>query len=264
VDDDRESIEATNSLRFTFDMSTTGNGASDLPQNTTPPEPTSLRNNPYVNAVGGLLVGVVEGIVPGSALSYSLQDALGEHDGMAREARFGRSFGQIVGGLITTGIGLAGEAAATGFVLTGIGSVVGVPVATVSTVAVVSGAASVLAGVQGLARLMTQPGTGGGGGSRAPPASTPKQDYHGNDLRTTKPTQGYTLRDRNTQQVVKYGETTRGKKRYSKDFYEKHNVDIFFEAKGTKAEMHKWQHEKILEHKANNSGQRPVFNKSDW
>jgi hypothetical protein len=53
--------------------------------------------------------------------------------------------------------------------LTGIGSVVGVPVATVSTVAVVSGAANVLAGVQSLARLITQPGTGGGGGSRAPP-----------------------------------------------------------------------------------------------
>lgn len=29
-------------------------------------------------------------------------------------------------------------------------------------------------------------------------------------------------------------------------------------------EMHDWQHEKILDYKANNNGQRPPLNKSDW
>lgn len=37
-----------------------------------------------------------------------------------------------------------------------------------------------------------------------------------------------------------------------------------FQANGTKREMHDWQHEKILEYKANNNGQRPPLNKSDW
>ena len=33
---------------------------------------------------------------------------------------------------------------------------------------------------------------------------------------------------------------------------------------GTKREMHDWQHEKILEYKAEHGGQRPPLNKSDW
>jgi hypothetical protein len=110
---------------------------------------------------------------------------------------------------------------------------------------------------------MTQPGTGGGG-TRGPPASTPKQDYHGNDLRTTKPAKGYTLRDRNTDTILKYGETTLGKRRYTDKFLDQHNAKLDFEAKGTKAEMHQWQHKKILEYKAMNNGQRPPLNKSDW
>jgi hypothetical protein len=34
--------------------------------------------------------------------------------------------------------------------------------------------------------------------------------------------------------------------------------------KGSKREMHGWQHEKILNHKANNGGDRPRMNKSDY
>jgi hypothetical protein len=36
------------------------------------------------------------------------------------------------------------------------------------------------------------------------------------------------------------------------------------EAKGTKREMHDWQHDKILEYKSKNNGQRPPLNKSVW
>jgi RHS repeat-associated protein len=166
VEEDRaESLESTSSLRFTGDMGTTGNGAGGLPQETPSAEPSSWRENPYVNGIGGFAVGLLEGIIPGSALSYQMQDSLGEHDGMMRQARIGRSLGQLFGGAITAGIGLMGEAAATGFVLTGIGSVVGVPVAAVSTVAVIGGTANIIAGLRGLA----QETMGGGGGTRGPP-----------------------------------------------------------------------------------------------
>jgi filamentous hemagglutinin len=97
-----------------------------------------------------------------------MQDSLGEHDGMMRQARIGRSLGQLFGGAITAGIGLMGEAAATGFVLTGIGSVVGVPVAAVSTVAVIGGTANIIAGLRGLA----QETMSGGGGTRGPPSGS--------------------------------------------------------------------------------------------
>ena len=96
--------------------------------------------------------------------------------------------------------------------------------------------------------------------------SIKSQNYsnHGNSLNTTKPAQGYVLKDVDTDSVLKFGETTRGEKRYSNKYLRENNAYIDFQAKGTKREMHYWQHNKILEYKANNNGQRPPLNKSDW
>ncbi len=72
---------------------------------------------------------------------------------------------------------------------------------------------------------------------------------HGNSLMTTKPAQGYALKDVNTNKVLKYGETTLGDKRYTRKYLRENNAYIDFQVKGTKKEMHYWQHEKILEYK---------------
>jgi hypothetical protein len=93
---------------------------------------------------------------------------------------------------------------------------------------------------------------------------------HGNKL-DDKPAEGYSLQDRDTGAVQKYGETTRGEdkfgegnqKRYSKDYLKKNNVDYVKEASGTKKDMHQWQHDKIVEHKEQ-TGSRPPLNKSDY
>ena len=92
----------------------------------------------------------------------------------------------------------------------------------------------------------------------------PAGSNHGNSLTTTKPAQGYALKDRNTGQVLKYGETTQGNKRYTKKYLNDKNADMDFQAKGSKKEMHDWQHEKILDYKDNHNGARPPLNKSDW
>lgn len=63
---------------------------------------------------------------------------------------------------------------------------------------------------------------------------------------------------------MKYGETTQGTARYTKEYLKEHNADMVFEAKGTKKEMYKWQHEKIVEYKKQNNGARPPLNKSDY
>jgi hypothetical protein len=86
---------------------------------------------------------------------------------------------------------------------------------------------------------------------------------HANSLETKKPAEGYSLRDKDSGKVLKYGETTQNTKRYSKSYLEKNNAIMKFEAKGTKRQMHDWQHGKILEHKAQN-GARPPLNKSDY
>ena len=65
---------------------------------------------------------------------------------------------------------------------------------------------------------------------------------HGNSLTTTKPVQGYVLKENGTNRILKYGETTRGYRRYSQAYLNKNNAYIEFVAHGTKAEMHTWQY----------------------
>jgi RHS repeat-associated protein len=100
----------------------------------------------------------------------------------------------------------------------------------------------------------------GNGRNGAPLAPT----IHGNDHATTKPTEGYSLRDNDTGEVLKYGETTLGTARYSGAYLKQNNARMVFEAKGTKKEMHKWQHDKISEYKTQHNGARPPLNKSDY
>ena len=87
---------------------------------------------------------------------------------------------------------------------------------------------------------------------------------HGNSLNTTVPAEGYVLLDRTTGVVKKFGETTRGVKRYTNKFLEEKNVKMVFLVKGTKREMHYWQHDRIVEYKEAHNQKRPKLNKSDW
>jgi RHS repeat-associated protein len=89
-------------------------------------------------------------------------------------------------------------------------------------------------------------------------------EVHANDHSTEKLAQGYSLRDKDTGEVLKYGETTRGTARYTKEYLDKNNARMQFEAKGTKAQMHKWQHGKILQYKEQHDGARPPLNKNDY
>ena len=84
---------------------------------------------------------------------------------------------------------------------------------------------------------------------------------HGNSLSTTKPAQGYILRDKTTREILKYGETTQGYNRYSQAYLDRINAYIEFVAYGTKAEMHAWQHKMIIQY-AMIAGQRPPLNKN--
>ena len=86
---------------------------------------------------------------------------------------------------------------------------------------------------------------------------------HGNSLKTSKPEEGYVLKENGTGRVLKFGETTMGPKRYTKSYLSKNNAYIDFVKKGTKAEMHTWQHEMITNY-FNRHGVLPPLNKSFW
>lgn len=84
---------------------------------------------------------------------------------------------------------------------------------------------------------------------------------HGNSHATTKPAYGYILRDSDTHQVVKFGETTESNplNRYTQKYYKENNVYMDVVKKGTKQEMHKWQHDRIMQYKERH-GARPRLN----
>gem|GEM_PF-3855451 len=75
-----------------------------------------------------------------------------------------------------------------------------------------------------------------------------KAVYHGNDLRTTATTFGYFLRDITTKEIKKIGETTKGVTRYTQKFYIDNHVFMDKVAKGTKAQIHVWEHVNLGEY----------------
>ena len=86
---------------------------------------------------------------------------------------------------------------------------------------------------------------------------------HGNSLSTTKETVGYALRKNGTNEIMKFGETTRGIKRYTNKFYIENDVYMDIMAHGSKYDMHYWQHDQILRYNQK-YGHRPPWNKSFW
>ena len=85
----------------------------------------------------------------------------------------------------------------------------------------------------------------------------------GNSLLTIKPAQGYALVDRDSGAILKYGETTLGQSRYTKNFLDANNADMRFLTSGSKYDMHFWQHDQIVNY-INIFGERPSLNKSLW
>jgi transposase len=80
-----------------------------------------------------------------------------------------------------------------------------------------------------------------------------------------QPAIGYTLRDVDTGEIVKYGETTqKPTERYSRAALRSMNAELVVEVSGTKREMHSWQHRKILEYKAAHGGIPPTYNFNDY
>lgn len=86
---------------------------------------------------------------------------------------------------------------------------------------------------------------------------------HGNSLKTTKETVGYALRKTDTGEIMKFGETTRGVKRYTNKFYIENGVYMDIMARGSKYDMHLWQHDQIIEY-TQKRGTRPPWNKTNW
>jgi RHS repeat-associated protein len=88
-------------------------------------------------------------------------------------------------------------------------------------------------------------------------------NIHGNSANYPGITWGYSLRDRDTGDVLKYGQTIDTAHRYSGKYLDSINADLNPEVSGTKKEMLQWENAKINKYKEAHDGQRPPLNKSD-
>jgi RHS repeat-associated protein len=103
----------------------------------------------------------------------------------------------------------------------------------------------------------------GQGASAAKQAGDTSAKVHGNSLQSTRTNYGYTLRDQDTKQILKFGETQNPVARYSQKYLDSHNAFLNPETSGSKSEVHQWQHNQITQYKAQN-GNLPPLNKSEW
>jgi hypothetical protein len=86
---------------------------------------------------------------------------------------------------------------------------------------------------------------------------------HGNSKDSTRPTVGYTLRDIDTGEIRKIGQSSRPSSRYSQRWLADRNLEIVPEAVGSKSAMLAWEAAQIAMWKAKNEGKRPPENKVD-
>ena len=86
---------------------------------------------------------------------------------------------------------------------------------------------------------------------------------HGNSLNCQSINYGYALRKNGTNEILKYGESIKGTKRYTYKFYEKNDCYMDIIISGSKKDIHNWQHNMIVEY-VNKYGHKPPMNKSLW
>jgi RHS repeat-associated protein len=86
---------------------------------------------------------------------------------------------------------------------------------------------------------------------------------HGNSITYPGTTWGYSLRNIDTGELLKYGQTIDTASRYTKKYLDSINAELKIETSGTKQDVREWETNKINEYKNNNGGDRPPLNKND-
>ncbi len=91
-----------------------------------------------------------------------------------------------------------------------------------------------------------------------PPATT--GSVHGNSLSSTRPTVGYIIRENGTGRILKFGETSNPvpQRRYTEQWYKANNAYMDPVKAGTKAEMHKWQSDRIRQYEKRHTVKPPL------
>ena len=101
------------------------------------------------------------------------------------------------------------------------------------------------------------------------PTVMPGGAVHGNSHASTRTTYGYIIRERTADgspgRILKFGESSQPipTRRYTAKFYQTHNARMIVVKVGSKAEMYRWQHDRIVQYKERH-GVRPTLNKCNY
>lgn len=66
---------------------------------------------------------------------------------------------------------------------------------------------------------------------------------HGNSLSDTRTNYSYALVDRDTNEILKFGETLYPNTRYSQTYLDANNAKMMIIEEGSKLDIHLWQHD---------------------
>ena len=86
---------------------------------------------------------------------------------------------------------------------------------------------------------------------------------HGNSLSDPRTNYGYVLVDKDTNEILKFGETLYPETRYSKSYLEQNNAVMKVLESGSKEYIHNWQHDLNMYFKSR-YGDFPSLNKGGW
>lgn len=86
---------------------------------------------------------------------------------------------------------------------------------------------------------------------------------HGNSLSDPRINYGYALVDKDTNEILKFGETLYPDTRYSKNYLEQNNAVMKVLESGSKDYIHDWQHTMNMYFK-DKYGNFPTLNKGGW
>lgn len=86
---------------------------------------------------------------------------------------------------------------------------------------------------------------------------------HGNSLSDPRTNYGYVLVDRETNGILKFGETIHPTTRYSQNYLDTNNANMIILEQGSKLDIHLWQHD-MNEYYFNKYNEYPSLNSGGW
>ena len=97
-----------------------------------------------------------------------------------------------------------------------------------------------------------------------PSKKTSASHNHGNSLEDTRTNYGYALVDKDTNEILKFGETLNPEKRYSQKYLNENNAVMKVIESGSKRDIHMWQYDMNKYYESKYGEFPPLLKSKGW